>query len=244
MNCKHCGKELSDNYVYCPFCGGLIEPLPESLFGEKTEQVSTNIYRNSKGVFKWYYEYNMLKNPSIMLTVFSVLGIAELIEFSLVFCIMLLDDSDDAFAAFPQMLAVHLAIFAVLIVIGFVAYFIVAWLYGFKYKVIFELDEKSLRHIHLPRQFKKANALGILAVFLGGITKDPALAGIGLMSASRNVMISSLYEVRTVKVYKKRNLIKLNQLFKRNQVYVENDDFDFILNRLIDCCKNAQVIYK
>ena len=64
------------------------------------------------------------------------------------------------------------------------------------------------------------------------------------MSASRNVMTSSLDEVRTVKVYKKRNLIKLNQLLMRNQVYVENDDFDFILNRLIGCCKNAQVIYK
>ena len=40
------------------------------------EKVTLNIWLCPDGVYRWTYEYNMLKNPTIIFTVWKVLGIA------------------------------------------------------------------------------------------------------------------------------------------------------------------------
>ena len=38
------------------------------------EKVTENIRRCPDGVYRWTYEYKMLKNPTVMFTVWKVLG--------------------------------------------------------------------------------------------------------------------------------------------------------------------------
>ena len=40
------------------------------------EKVTENIWRCPDGVYRWSYEYHMLKNPTILITVWKVLGIS------------------------------------------------------------------------------------------------------------------------------------------------------------------------
>ena len=40
------------------------------------EKVTENIWLCPDGVYRWSYEFNMLKNPTIIMTVWKVLGIS------------------------------------------------------------------------------------------------------------------------------------------------------------------------
>lgn len=44
---------------------------------------------------------------------------------------------------------------------------ILAGIYGWKYIVLFEMNEEAIRHIHMNKQFKKAEAMGWLTALIG-----------------------------------------------------------------------------
>ena len=92
------------------------------------------------GKYRWVYEVPMLKNPSILFDVYWVLGIS----FGLVWLFnVLLIGCEDGYSleslwGFTSGFLILMLVFAV---IGYVAYVIVAWTYGWKYVVLFTLDE-------------------------------------------------------------------------------------------------------
>ena len=51
---------------------------------------------------------------------------------------------------------------------------------------------------------------------------------------------SEFVHVRRVKARRRFNLIKVNQLFDKNQVYVADEDFDFVYNFIKSRCINAK----
>ena len=92
----------------------------------------------------------------------------------------------------------------------------------------------------MPRQVKKAEVIGFITVLVGAMAKKPTTMGAGLLAASKSRSSSEFANVRRVKTYRKRNLIKVNQLFNKNQVYVANEDFDFVYNYIKSRCINAK----
>ena len=106
------------------------------------------------GKYRWVYEVPMLKNPSILFDVYWVLGIS----FGLVwlFNVLLIGcEGDLSLESLWDFSSVFLILMLVFAVIGYVAYVIVAWTYGWKYVVLFTLDEKEVVHQQMPRQMKK-----------------------------------------------------------------------------------------
>ena len=59
--------------------------------------------------------------------------------------------------------------------------------------------------------------------------------GIG-MNAQRTELYSDFSKVRRVKAFPRRNLIKVNELFERNQVYAPSEDFAFVESYIISHC--------
>jgi hypothetical protein len=125
-------------------------------------------------------------------------------------------------------------------VIGYVAYVIVAWTYGWKYVVLFTLDEKEVVHQQMPHQMKKAKVLGALTALAGAVAGKPGVVGSGILASSRSTSTSVLANVKRIKARRRLNLIKVNQLLNKNRVFVPDEDFDFVYDFLCQHCPNAK----
>ena len=128
----------------------------------------------------------------------------------------------------------------VFLIIGYIAYVIVAWCYGWKYVVLFTLDEKEVKHEQMPRQVKKAQLLGALTAMVGVAAGKPGVVGSGLLAASRNSTTSILADVACLVPCRRHHLIKVNQLLNKNRVYVPDEDFDFVYDFLCQHCTKAK----
>ena len=191
------------------------------------------------GKYRWVYEVPMLKNPSILFDVYWVLGIS----FGLVwlFNVLLIGcEGDLSLESLWGFTSVFLILMLVFAVIGYVAYVIVAWTYGWKYVVLFTLDEKEVVHQQMPHQMKKAKVLGALTALAGAAAGKPGVVGSGILASSRSTSTSVLANVKSIKARRRLNLIKVNQLLNKNRVFVPDEDFDFVYDFLCQHCPNAK----
>ena len=208
-----------------------------NLIAGKTVGNRVTLYPDGK--YRWVYEVKMLTNPTILIDVYKVLGITFGIVW--LFNVLIISCEDglnlSSLWGFSSGFLILLGVFAV---IGYVAYVIVAWTYGWKYVVLFTLDEKEVIHQQMPRQVKKAQVLGALTVLVGAAAGKPGVMGSGLLAASRSSSTSELANVARVKPYRRWNLIKVNQLLNKNRVYVPDEDFDFVYDFLCQHCPKAK----
>ena len=205
---------------------------------EKKDYQGKEVRLCEDGKYRWLYEMNMFRNPTIILTVAKVLG-GVLLGLWLVFGLLLsaIEGNWDGLLGMTRVLGIVMVVMAVLLVI---AYLILCWMYHGKYIVLFEMDEKSIKHIQLPRQFKRAQAMGLITALVGLAAKRPTTAGAGLLSATRQASTSDFKYVKKVKAYPRRHLIKVNETLNKNQVYAATEDFDFVLDWIRTRCINAK----
>ena len=190
------------------------------------------------GKYRWVYEMHLLKNPIIFLTVLKVM----LISVGIVGLFMLAvtafegDLTMEWFQFWLKLMGIVLGIFIGLAIISIL---IMAAILG-TYVVLFEMDEKEVVHIQMPRQVKKAEVVGLITALVGVMAKNPTTIGAGLLAASKSTSTSEFANVRHVKARRRLNLIKVNQLLNKNQVYVADEDFDFVYNFIKTHCPKAK----
>ena len=131
----------------------------------------------------------------------------------------------DSFLDFGGKFALILLGFEAFVALG---YFIYAAIMGFSYYVIFEMDEKGVTHTQMPKQFKKAQAISLIESFMGLLANNPSIVGGGLLAATKQSMYSQWDKVKSIEVFVKRGVIKVNSTLNYNQVYAEDEDFDFV----------------
>ena len=191
------------------------------------------------GKYRWVYEVPMLKNPTILFDVYKVLGISFGIVW--LFNVLLISCEDGLnLRNLWSFTSGFLILMLVFLVIGYVAYFIVAWSYGWKYIVLFTLDEKEVVHQMMPRQMEKAKVLGALTALVGSVAGKPGVMGAGVLAASRSTSTSVLANVARLVPRRRLHLIKVNQLLNKNRVFVPDEDFDFVYNFLCQHCPKAK----
>ena len=191
------------------------------------------------GKYRWVYEVPMLKNPTILFDVYKVLGISFGIVW--LFNVLLISCEDGLnLRNLWSFTSGFLILMLVFLVIGYVAYFIVAWYYGWKYIVLFTLDEKEVVHQMMPRQMEKAKVLGALTALIGSVAGKPGVMGAGVLAASRSTSTSVLANVARLVPRRRFHLIKVNQLLNKNRVFVPDEDFDFVYNFLCQHCPKAK----
>ena len=202
------------------------------------ETIGNRVTLFPDGNYRWVYEVKMLTNPTILFDVYKVLGIS----FGVVWLFMLLINGCEGnltLGSIWEFSYGFLVLMAVFVVIGIVAYFIVAWVYDWKYVVLYTLNEKEVIHQQMPRQAKKAQVLEALTAMVGGLAGKSGVVGAGLLTASKTSSISKLADVAHLIPNRRRNLIKVNQLFNRNRIYVPDEDFDFVYDFLRKHCTKA-----
>ena len=115
------------------------------------------------------------------------------------------------------MLEFILIIGGIMLVLGFLGYFVYAWMSGWKYVVLFILDEKEVVHKQMPRTVKKAQVVSALTALVGAAAGKPGVVGTGILSASNTSMTSTLANVERLIPRRRMNLIKVNQLLNKKE---------------------------
>ena len=162
------------------------------------------------------YEYPMLKNPTILLTALTLFLLCGLAPVGLVVLSSLSREGIDALVS-------GLQVYGILVLIALpltlIYYGILAMNYGWKYIVLFEMDETGITHLRQPRQFQKAQGFAI---------------------ATHNSGTTRFSQVRRMKRLPRWDTIKLHGRLHRNQVYVPPADGDFVWNYIAAHCPQAK----
>ena len=190
------------------------------------------------GVYRWIYELNMYRNPVILYTVLKIFGICVGIVVLFVNLLFLLDSNvsfgDVLFQSETKYAAIAFLIFFAVVI---VSYYIVAKMHGGKYIVLFEMDDKEIVHQQMDSQFQKMQAINWLTFMAGAVSGNYSMMGLSINNSVRSSMTSEYVNVRKVIPKKRLNTIKVNELLEHNQIYVCDEDFDFVLDYLKSHCK-------
>ena len=206
-------------------------------------KVTENIVLCPDGKYRWVYEFQMLKNPTILITVLKVL----LLSFAVVFGFMALLhviggdyrlwSASDYAAVFKGLLYILLGV----LVLGVISYLILAAIYGWSYQVLYTMDEDGVELIQMNKEFQKSQAIGWLTAAAGLAAGNAGMVGTGILAAARNTSASVFRQVRKVKPVRRRHVIYVDQLLGHNQVYAEDADFDFVKDFIVEHCPNAKI---
>ena len=207
----------------------------------KVEPVTENIWLCPDGVYRWTYEMDMLRNPTIMFGVWKVLGIAFGVVYLFTLIVDLFQSVITSWADLWPASKVFVILLGVFFVISILSYIILAALYGWKYQVLFEMTDEYVIHIQMPKQFKKAEAIGWLTSFVGALAHKPYMAALGSSVAAKDTKTTEFKNVEIVKVRRRRHTIHVDYLLDKNQVYAEDADFDFVEKFIRERCVKAKI---
>lgn len=193
------------------------------------EQKNTGFALCDDGVYRWPYELDLYHNPVIL---FLVMKIIFWSFFGIWAFTILISANEVRFwwEGFWQDTKVFGILIAVILALTVISYFIYAAIMGGKYCVVFEMDEKGIRHTQMAKQVKKAEAMSFIVALAGLAAKNPTAMGAGLLSGSRTSTYTEYKRAKKMQVLRRRNTIKLNETFSKNQIYAEPEDFDFVLD--------------
>ncbi len=244
MICPKCGQKSPEDSRFCEHCGApLGEKFPntEVIYQQTNQRVSHGVVMGGDGIMRWVYELNMWKNPTLVITIWKVLMLASFVPALLVFFLNLEDGIGSAFLAFVKIMVIVAGIVTGLMLL---AYPLVAIMNGGIYCVIFEMDDKSVKHIQMQKQFKKSQILAMIVSIAGVMTGNIQATAAGMLAGSKQSTLSSFENVKSITVNEKRHVIYVDEKLTKNQVYADTGDFAFISNTIISRCKKAKVIYK
>ncbi len=188
----------------------------------------SQIQEAPEGHFRWVYEVNLYRNPSILFLIWKLFLFIWLGISLFVFLISLRGRGPLELIKDFGGGALYVGLF--LMALAGLAYYAYALYMKGRYTVLFEMDRKGIRHTQIPAQFDKAKKLGGVTALMGLATANPTVAGAGLIAGSRQSLYTNFKNVNAVKVIRKKNTIKLrSSLFIHNQVYTAPQDFDQVL---------------
>lgn len=197
-----------------------------------SEEHLKEIKKCEDGSYRWIYEFSMIKNPIILLTVLKIFALV-LAGMWLFFGLFSIKDKGFAGAYVYEAKALIIPAI-ILFVLSIASYLILAGIYGFKYIVLFEMNKEGIRHIHMAKQFKKAEAVGWLTALIGAAANQPGVTGTGLLAATKQETVSEFSKVRKMKVLRGFHTIKLDALLNHNQIYADGTDYDFVMEYIKD----------
>ena len=200
--------------------------------------IGSRVRQYADGKYRWVYEMPILTNPTIFLTVLKVFAYILGISFVVFgFFIYVIHGNWAGLWEMAKGYLIALGIIAVLNVLGVL---VIAAMYNGKYIVMFEMDEHQIKHVQVSEQFRKAKKFGQLSAFAGMMSGNFTLAGAGLLMSSKDASVSNYTEVRRVKPLRRMHVIKVNEFIEKNQIYVPDEDFDFVYDYIKSRCVNAK----
>ena len=92
------------------------------------------------------------------------------------------------------------------------------------------MDAAGVAHAQTPKQFRKSHNLGVVAGFLGAVSGSIGQTQAGRLLGAQGRMSMTFASVQSARPSRRRSTIYLNEFSVfRQQVYVDPQDFDFVL---------------
>lgn len=231
IKCNNCSHSIPEGSSFCNHCGAPVPPQDsESPTKGESRQVTENIYLGKDGKYHWCYEFKMLSNPALLFTIWRVLLFCFIPVYLIITVPGLIKGKEGMWSELGETTYFFAMFMCVMLAIGALAYLIVAAQNGWRYCVMFEMDEKGVTHTQMPKQFKKAQGMAKVLVLAGIVTGNAGRVGQGMMIHGHSTICSSWDFVKKVKILRRYNTIKVNERLFKNQVYAEDADFDFVAN--------------
>ena len=201
---------------------------------------SLGILPGRDGVHRWVHEINLWKNPTVLIATAKVLLLAALVP-ALFVGILALVEGEGLGAALDIVGEVGGIVIGIVALLLLVAYPLIAILQGGRYCVVFEMDERGVKHTQLRKQFRRNQALALVTVLAGIASGSPQTAGAGLLAASRQSLHTAFAKVRRIRIDERRGVIHLAETLTRNQIYAAPEDFAFVRDFIVAHCPRATV---
>ena len=168
------------------------------------------------GKYRWAYEVNMYRNPTIFYVIANMFLICYLVcvvLFSVInFCL-----DEEVLSSILMLTGVFLFLFLITIP----AYLVIAAIMGGTYAALFVMDENGIEHHQMPKKVKK---LQLISLFSSGV----------------QVTKTDFKNIHSVKTAPRRNLIKLTEAwYSWNHIYVDDHDYDWVCQYIKDHCPMA-----
>ena len=138
----------------------------EKIFTQMKENADYSVQRCDDGKYRWRYELDMWKNPSILILIFKIFFWVFVGIWGFMIILTLIEDGWNLERIWDTSLP-FLILIGAFTVIALIAYAIVAAMYGGKYIVLFEMDEKGVNHCQINAQAMRARKLGIITAAAG-----------------------------------------------------------------------------
>ncbi len=251
MFCSNCGAQIADGSRFCEHCGtpvGAPQGNPNMGMGQNMgmnpnmgqaapnmgmgqmapERPSPNIVRGGDGTYRWIYELSMMSNPVILFTIIKIFFWITVGMYGFLFIVQAVDGNAASFIQDFLLTPQVLILPGILAVLTVISYFIVAANYGWKYIVLFEMNEEGVTHIQQNKQFTKMQGMMWLSAFAGVASGNPAVTVGALNATTKNESSTPFAKVKKVKSKPGLHTINVVAGLEHNQVYAAPEDFAFV----------------
>ena len=191
------------------------------------DNMDDRVKKCDDGKYRWIYELSLSRNPSVFYTLCKVVIISY---FAPLLVLMVVSAREGSMIDTLKWIApIYLLCGLVLaIVVGLTYYFIYRY-YNGSFTFLYEMDEESITLNRYGDDVDKTKLIGQISALTGVLTGSAGLAGSGSYVAASNSARSNFRSVYSIKPYPERDLIKVNSPFLFNEIYVNKQDYDFVL---------------
>ena len=200
-----------------------------------SDQTADKVTLCLDGKYRWVYEMSLIRNATIPLLMLKVLLIT-IVLIEIILLVVAIAAGEDIAEFFVSSLMIIGIALLVLIPMGILGYLIYSWHMGWYYCVVFEMDENGVLHAQQENQVKKAGLLSDIAILAGLAAGNPTTVGSALLAKTNNSMYTDFGDVIRLRAVKERNVIYINN----NQVYVRDEDFDFVFDYIKKRCPKVK----
>jgi len=243
MYCENCGTQLKDGVKFCPNCGApqaVGQPQatnqPQMASQPRPEELTARIQLCPDGKYRWSYEVNLWRNPSILFDLLKVFGVILLGMWLLVAIIVPLFDGHLRWHRVVDISGTFIGILIALLVLCLIGYVISGIVSGGRYAAYFVMDEETVTHQQMDKGVKRTQLIAAI-----NMMADDDMGSAALLTAAHSPFITPYRRVRKIKTHRRRHLIKVDELLTKNRIYVEDpEDYEFVLHYISERCPKAK----
>lgn len=195
---------------------------------EVTDMEENKVVLCDDGKYRWMYRLDLKENHSVMHTVYMAVGICSLLPLVILSVIFLIDG--EFINAMKTILPIYLLVMLVVAIITVVSYYAVKAHYGGAFTFLYEMDEEGIMFKRCEEDDEKTKEIGDIGAFIGAMTGNLGLVGTGTYMALSNGEYSRFSKVYSVKARPEWNLITVTSFMLFNSIYVNDEDYDFVLD--------------